>query len=137
MGLLEERERAARQRVEVLQAELREAEAAWERFVIARETVGQVLTEPRDGEHGPVAVPEERPRPGAGAVTGRWCRNGRKDWTLLCSRRTTGGSWPFSPRRAERRRIAGRWLRRSVWLWSPRRSRECTRRPSAWPDGAG
>lgn len=70
MGLLEERERAARQRVEVLQAELREAEAAWERFVIARETVGQVLTEPRDGEHGPVAVPEERPRPGAGAVTG-------------------------------------------------------------------
>ncbi|MEU3001305.1 hypothetical protein ABZ684_27705 [Streptomyces sp. NPDC006995] len=40
MGLLKERERAARQRVEALQAELREAEALWERFVIARETVG-------------------------------------------------------------------------------------------------
>ncbi|GAB2954034.1 hypothetical protein GCM10027028_65400 [Streptomyces sundarbansensis] len=37
---VEERERAARQRVEALQAELREAEALWERFVIARETVG-------------------------------------------------------------------------------------------------
>ncbi|MFF7856252.1 hypothetical protein [Streptomyces sp. NPDC007904] len=34
-GLLEERERAARQRVEALRAELREAEAVWERFVIA------------------------------------------------------------------------------------------------------
>ncbi|MFT9787046.1 hypothetical protein ACMZ5E_12555 [Streptomyces rhizosphaericola] len=42
MGLLEERERDARRRVEVLQAELREAEAVWQRFVIARETVGEV-----------------------------------------------------------------------------------------------
>ncbi|MDN3028010.1 hypothetical protein [Streptomyces sp. S.PB5] len=42
-GLLEERERAARQRVEALQAELREAESVWERFVIARETLGEVL----------------------------------------------------------------------------------------------
>ncbi|MEU1535933.1 hypothetical protein ABZ460_42130 [Streptomyces fagopyri] len=41
MGLLEERERAARQRMEALQAELREAEAVWERFVIARETGGE------------------------------------------------------------------------------------------------
>ncbi|MER5185760.1 hypothetical protein ABT009_47260 [Streptomyces sp. NPDC002896] len=70
MGLLEERERAARQRVEVLQAELREAEAAWERFVIARETVGQVLAEPRDGEQAPVAAPGQRPGPVAGAVPG-------------------------------------------------------------------
>lgn len=40
VGLLESRERAARQRVEVLQAEHREAEeAAWEeRFVIARQS---------------------------------------------------------------------------------------------------
>ncbi|MER7850306.1 hypothetical protein ABTZ03_40970 [Kitasatospora sp. NPDC096077] len=38
MGLPEERERVARQRVETLQAELRDVEAAWERFVIARET---------------------------------------------------------------------------------------------------
>lgn len=70
MGLLEERERAARQRVEVLQAELREAEAAWERFVIARETVGQVLAEPRDSERTPMAAPDQRPRPVAGAVPG-------------------------------------------------------------------
>ncbi|WP_281371399.1 hypothetical protein [Streptomyces abyssomicinicus] len=40
--MLEGRERTARQRVEALQAELREAEAAWERFVIARETVGEI-----------------------------------------------------------------------------------------------
>ncbi|MGW3679023.1 hypothetical protein [Streptomyces prasinus] len=57
MELLEERERSARQRVEVLQAELREAEAVWERCVIFRETVGEVLTEPRGGEDvAPVAV---------------------------------------------------------------------------------
>ncbi|MET7922238.1 hypothetical protein ABZU45_42050 [Streptomyces avermitilis] len=62
MGLLEERERAARQRVEALQAELREAEAVWERFVIARETVGEVLAEPRGGEAvAPVVVAGERP----------------------------------------------------------------------------
>jgi hypothetical protein len=60
MGLLEERERAARQRVEVLQAELGEAEAALERFVIARETVGQVLAEPSGGEDAVVSVREER-----------------------------------------------------------------------------
>jgi hypothetical protein len=70
MGLLEERERAARQRVEVLQAELREAEAAWERFVIARETVGQVLAERGDRGQAPVAVVEDRPVPVAGAVRG-------------------------------------------------------------------
>jgi hypothetical protein len=63
MGLLEERERAARQRVELLQAELREAEAAWERFMIARETVGQVLAEPCGGGEAPVTVTEERSVP--------------------------------------------------------------------------
>ncbi|MGX1887452.1 hypothetical protein [Streptomyces sp. NPDC055287] len=56
MGLLEERERAARQRVEVLQAELREAEAVWERFVIARETVAEVLAVPGGGREGSPAV---------------------------------------------------------------------------------
>ncbi|MEU1425416.1 hypothetical protein [Kitasatospora sp. NPDC005751] len=71
MGLLEERERAARQRVEVLQAELREAEAAWERFVIARQTVAEVLAEPRAGEEAPLAgVAGERPARVAGAVPG-------------------------------------------------------------------
>lgn len=70
VGLLEERERAARQRVEVLQAEFQEAEAALERFVIARETVGQVLTDPCDREQAPVAAPDQRPRPVAGAAPG-------------------------------------------------------------------
>lgn len=56
MGLLEERERAARQRVEALQTELREAEAAWERFMIARETVGLVPAESRGGNEVPPVV---------------------------------------------------------------------------------
>ncbi|MDH6138795.1 hypothetical protein P3T35_000784 [Kitasatospora sp. GP30] len=55
MGPPGERERAARRRVEVLQAELREAEAAWERFVIARQTVAEVLAAPRAGEEEPPA----------------------------------------------------------------------------------
>ena len=71
MGLLEERERAARQRVESLQAELREAEAVVERFVIARETVGEVLAEPRGGEDVlPVVVAGERPVRVTAAVPG-------------------------------------------------------------------
>ncbi|MGK4579612.1 hypothetical protein [Kitasatospora sp. HPMI-4] len=56
IGLLEERERAARQRVEILQAELREAEAVCERLVIARQTVAEVLAEPRTSEEAPSAV---------------------------------------------------------------------------------
>ncbi|MFJ2805071.1 hypothetical protein [Kitasatospora sp. NPDC087271] len=71
MGLLEERERAARQRVEALQVELREAEVVWERFVIARETVGEVLGDSRAGEEvPPVVVTDERPVQAAVAVPG-------------------------------------------------------------------
>ena len=71
MGLLEEGERAARQRVEVLQAELQEAEAAWERFVIARQTVAEVLAAPHAGEEAPPSgVAGERPAWVAGAVPG-------------------------------------------------------------------
>jgi hypothetical protein len=71
MGLLEERERAARRRVEALQAELREAEAVWERFVIARETVAEVLAEPRGVDEVPsVVVAGERPVRTAAAVPG-------------------------------------------------------------------
>jgi hypothetical protein len=71
MGLLEERERVARQRVEVLQAELQEAEAAWERSVIARQTVAEVLAEPPAGEEAPSAeVAGERPARVASAVPG-------------------------------------------------------------------
>ncbi|WP_435191452.1 hypothetical protein [Streptomyces sp. bgisy126] len=71
MGLLEERERAARQRVEALQTELREAEAVWERFVIARKAVGEVLADSRGGEEVlPAVVGSERPVPAAGAAPG-------------------------------------------------------------------
>lgn len=70
MGLLEERERAARQRVEVLQAGLREAEAVLERFVIARETVGQVLAEPRCDREAALVVAEAGLSPAVGAVPG-------------------------------------------------------------------
>ncbi|MEU7603135.1 hypothetical protein [Streptomyces sp. NPDC041003] len=71
MGLLEERERAARQRVDALQAELREAEAVWERFVIARETVAEVLAEPCGGQEvSPVVVVGEGPARVVGAVPG-------------------------------------------------------------------
>ncbi|MFD3730362.1 hypothetical protein [Streptomyces sp. NPDC058632] len=98
MGLLEERERAARQRVEALQAELREAEAVWERFVIARETVGEVLAEPRGGEDvAPVVVAGERPVRVRQAVPGQWCRTGRKGSPRRFSRRTTSGSWTSWP----------------------------------------
>ncbi|MFJ9522675.1 hypothetical protein ACIRPK_31070 [Kitasatospora sp. NPDC101801] len=70
MGLLEERERAARQRVEVLRAELQEAEAVWERFVIARQTVAEVLAEPAAGEAPLAGVAGERPARVAGVVPG-------------------------------------------------------------------
>ena len=53
IGLLEKREREAARRVEVLReeadrilAELRDAERDWERFVISRETVVEVLAGP-------------------------------------------------------------------------------------------
>ncbi|MFD3451534.1 hypothetical protein ACFWVC_05075 [Streptomyces sp. NPDC058691] len=70
MGLLEERERAARQRVEILRVELRDAEATWQRFVTARETVGQVLAESSGREDAPVAASDERPVPVAGGAPG-------------------------------------------------------------------
>ncbi|MFE5591157.1 hypothetical protein [Streptomyces sp. NPDC056549] len=77
MGLLEERERAARQRVESLQVELREAEAVWERFVIARETVAEVLSLPCEGgEEPPVVVAGEGPARAVavpGSVVPQWC----------------------------------------------------------------
>ncbi len=70
-GVAGGRERAARQRVETLQAELREAEAVWERFVIARETVGEVLAEPRGGkEVPPVVMAGRRPVKVTAAVPG-------------------------------------------------------------------
>ncbi|WP_372351874.1 hypothetical protein [Streptomyces sp. KL116D] len=70
VGLLEERERVAAQRVEVLRgqadlvlAELREAELDWERFVVARETVAEVLAGP-----DVVKMEEAAPEEAAGVV---------------------------------------------------------------------
>jgi hypothetical protein len=42
LGLLEERERAARKRVEELQAELEAAQSEWDEWLIARRRVGEV-----------------------------------------------------------------------------------------------
>ncbi|MBN3933294.1 hypothetical protein IQ279_27490 [Streptomyces verrucosisporus] len=74
MGLLEERERAARQRVEDLQAELREAEAVLERRVVALAELaealaaGAVVEEPVRPEPVPTPVKE----PVAGSVVPHW-----------------------------------------------------------------
>ncbi|MEV2247594.1 hypothetical protein [Streptomyces sp. NPDC049970] len=83
VGLLEERERGARQRVEVLReeadrvlAELRDAELFWERFVTAREVLVEVLAGPGGGadvEETAVPVAENAaptPTPKGGRVPG-------------------------------------------------------------------
>lgn len=83
VGLLEERERGARQRVEVLReeadrvlAELRDAELFWERFVTAREVLVEVLAGPggsADVEETAVPVSEHTaptPAPAGGRVPG-------------------------------------------------------------------
>nr|WTB28406.1 hypothetical protein OG781_01395 [Streptomyces sp. NBC_00830]WTB35676.1 hypothetical protein OG781_45185 [Streptomyces sp. NBC_00830] len=87
VGLLEERERGARQRVEVLReeadrvlAELRDAELFWERFVTAREVLVEVLAGPGDGADVEKAAvptgesvsptPTPTPTPKGGAVLG-------------------------------------------------------------------
>ncbi|MEW2498236.1 hypothetical protein AB0942_32575 [Streptomyces nodosus] len=81
VGLLEDRERAARQRVEGLReeadrvlAELRDAELFWERFVTAREVLAEVLAGPGDGadvEEAVVPATEKTaPTAGGGAVPG-------------------------------------------------------------------
>lgn len=70
VGLLEERELAARERVEELRevadrvlAELAEAETAWHEWLIARQRVGEVLSGPRPGQAGEAG-------PGAGESSG-------------------------------------------------------------------
>ncbi|MET7520405.1 hypothetical protein ABZS88_45175 [Streptomyces sp. NPDC005480] len=84
IGLLEERERAAAERVEVLRTEadralaaLREAELDWERFVVSRETVVEVLAGP-DGvaEADTLASGDPEPSPSGavpGSVVPEWC----------------------------------------------------------------
>ncbi|MER7960281.1 hypothetical protein [Streptomyces sp. NPDC096030] len=74
VGLLEERELAARERVEVLRAEadrvlaqLAEAETGWQKWVIARQRVGEVLSATPAAPREPVLaetgadVPEQEP----------------------------------------------------------------------------
>ncbi|MFD4144734.1 hypothetical protein [Streptomyces sp. NPDC058572] len=73
VGLLEERELAARERVEVLRAEadrvlaqLAEAETGWQEWVIARQRVGEVLSETPTAPREPALaeasdVPEQEP----------------------------------------------------------------------------
>ncbi|HCA84087.1 MAG TPA: hypothetical protein DEQ61_00385 [Streptomyces sp.] len=90
IGLLEERERAAAERVEVLRAEadrvlaaLREAELDWERFVVARETVVEVLAGPDGvakadtpvlGDSEPSPSPSPSPSGAVpGSVVPAWC----------------------------------------------------------------
>lgn len=59
LGLLEKRERAARKRVEELQAELEAAQSEWDEWLIARRRVGEVWD---SGETaGQVAVAGKRP----------------------------------------------------------------------------
>lgn len=141
MGLLEERERAARQRVEALQAELREAEAVWERFVIARETVGEVLAEPRGGEDvAPVVVAGERPvqvrQAVPGSVVPHW-EEGLAPAVLAPDYQRimdvlAGGNGTRGEAMDCRRLAAALGLERSRRKW-----KGCGRKPSAWPHGAG
>lgn len=87
VGLLEERERGARQRVEVLReeadrvlAELRDAELFWERFVTAREVLVEILAGPGGGAdagertvpiaENPALTPTPTPTPKNGKVPG-------------------------------------------------------------------
>ncbi|GAB7184549.1 hypothetical protein ATKI12_4380 [Kitasatospora sp. Ki12] len=70
VGVLEERELAARERVEELRevadrvlAEVAEAETAWHEWLIARQRVGEVLSGPRPGQAGEAG-------PGAGESSG-------------------------------------------------------------------
>ncbi|MCM2579609.1 hypothetical protein [Streptomyces meridianus] len=77
VGLLEERERGARERVEALReevdrvrAELRDAELFWERFVTAREVLAEVVAGPVGGGLEEVAAATAAPVSGDGAVPG-------------------------------------------------------------------
>ncbi|PWI04955.1 hypothetical protein DIZ27_42125 [Streptomyces sp. NWU339] len=107
LGRLEERERAARKRVEELQAELEAAQSEWDEWLIARRRVGEVWdgdeTAGQDGE--PARTPEksEATAPSAarpGSVVPLW-REGlsaevlapeyQHVMSLLAERRTTGG----------------------------------------------
>lgn len=107
LGRLEERERAARKRVEELQAELEAAQSEWDEWLIARRRVSEVWegreTAGQDGEAGKTSDGGEVPallavRPGS--VVPPW-REGlsaevlapeyQQVMGLLAERRATGG----------------------------------------------
>ncbi|MFB6963547.1 hypothetical protein ACFCYB_43240 [Streptomyces sp. NPDC056309] len=107
LGRLEERERAARKRVEELQAELEAAQSEWDEWLIARRRVGEVWggdeTAGRDGEAARTPGGNEATAPSAarpGSVVPPW-REGlgaevlaaeyRQVMGLLAERRATGG----------------------------------------------
>lgn len=106
LGRLEERERAARKRVEELQAELEAAQSEWDEWLIARRRVGEVWdggeTAGRDGETGRAPGGNEATAPSAarpGSVVPVW-REGlsaevlapeyQQVMGLLAERRATG-----------------------------------------------
>lgn len=139
MGLLEERECVARQRVEALQAELREAQAVWERFVISRETVGQVLAEPRGGEQARL-VADEQPAQVTGVLPGSvvpvssdglevavLAPDYRRIMDILAERARSGGEV------MDCRQVAVALELQPV----PAKVEGCGRRRSAWWRGAG
>jgi hypothetical protein len=107
LGRLEERERAARKRVEELQAELEAAQSEWDEWLIARRRVGEVWddgeTAGLDGEAGRTPVGNEAAAPvvaRSGSVVPVW-RQGlsaevlapeyQQVMGLLAERRATGG----------------------------------------------
>ncbi|MEU5647699.1 hypothetical protein [Streptomyces milbemycinicus] len=108
LGRLEERERAARKRVEELQAELEAAQSEWDEWLIARRRVGEVWddggeTAGQDGEAGKTSDGSEAAVPVAaksGSVVPLW-REGlsaevlapeyQQVMGLLAERRAAGG----------------------------------------------
>ncbi|MFD7137844.1 hypothetical protein [Streptomyces sp. NPDC059894] len=107
LGRLEERERAARKRVEELQAELEAAQSEWDEWLIARRRVGEVWgvgeSAGQDGEAGKTPDGDEAVTPSAarpGSVVPPW-REGlsaavlapeyQQVMGLLAERRVTGG----------------------------------------------
>lgn len=106
LGRLEERERAARKRVEELQAELEAAQSEWDEWLIARRRVGEVWdgdgAAGQDGEAGKTPDGSEAAASAArpGSVVPPW-RKGlsvevlapeyQQVMGLLAERRATGG----------------------------------------------
>lgn len=99
IGLLEERERVAALRVEVLRegadrplAELQDAERDWERFVVSRETVVEVLVGLEAAEADETPVPGALNRRRRARLPGRWCRRGGRGLRRRRSPRSISGS---------------------------------------------